>query len=202
MSTWALRCSAGFGGAPTGQGAHPLQEAAGHCCAALRQRQDRAVSLPELGRCLGRSLLPRAAQRAGGGSRRGQAQPLAQHLPLQSLTSPSHRIWPLSLSPALGSAQLPYGDQERCQQQWGSEQRMLPWGFNPAGMGSCRDGGGAEGGSACIPACPAWPSCQAPSSTMRPPPARLGSAQLCPGTTAPRCSPLLRWLLSFAAAND
>ncbi|XP_063207240.1 collagen alpha-1(I) chain-like isoform X2 [Chroicocephalus ridibundus] len=91
-----------FGGAPVGQGAHPLQEAAGHCRAVPRQRQDRGVTLLEMPRCPGWSLLPRAAQCMGRRSCTGQAQPLARHLPLQRSYIPIPRDPAPSFAPGFG----------------------------------------------------------------------------------------------------
>lgn len=102
MSIQAPRGSAGFGGALAGQGAHPLQEAAGHCHAALRQCQDRGDSLPELGRHLGWSPLPGAAQHTGGESRAGQGQPLAWHVPLQRSYIPIPQDLAPSFAPSFG----------------------------------------------------------------------------------------------------
>lgn len=185
----APRGSAGSGGHPWGAGSTRCRRQLGIAVLPFGSARTGLLRLPELGGCLGQCPLLGVAQRATGAAVQGRLSRWHSITPGRGYI-PVPQDLALLLPPALGSAQPPCGDQEQCQQRGGSEQRTSPQGFNPAGMGSRRDGGGAKRGSACIPALPAPPA-------VRPPPARL-----CPGTRVLPCSPLLRWLLSFAAAND
>lgn len=170
MSTQVPRGSAGFRVKPMGQRAHPLGSAMlpwGHARTELRV-------------CLSWEEIWAGAHCLLGKLDAGTASPPAEVLH-PHLTGFGLFLLP----PALGSAWPSWGDQERCQQLWGSEL--------PRGLGSCRvgerQGWWQRPGGLCLAILPGSQRHDAP---------RVGCA---PGVLA-LFSPLLRWLLSFAAAND